>query len=68
MPVCDGSLFQPADQSHFTFANNTQVYTGRLEVCLDGVYVPVCSSALNYNELDNVCGSAFSNGKPFIGS
>ena len=60
VPKCPGSLYQLSNQSSFTFSNNTQVYTGRLEVCLNGDRVPVCTSAISDYELDSVCRDAFS--------
>ena len=55
--MCSESLYRFGNRSSFSFSNNTQVYTGRLEVCLNGSYVPVCASALSYDELDDVCDS-----------
>ena len=31
------------------------MYTGRLEVCLDGMFVPVCTSALSDYDLGEIC-------------
>ena len=63
LPKCDGSLFQYQNTSYFYFANNTQVQTGRVEVCVDGTYIPVCANGLNSSilsqprseELNGIC-------------
>ncbi len=55
VPACSDFIYQQANRSYFTFSNGTKTYTGRLEVCLNGVYVPVCDSGLDVNELNDVC-------------
>ena len=63
LPACSGSLFRYQNTSYFYFANNTQVQTGRVEVCVDGTYIPVCADGLNSSllsqpmseELNGVC-------------
>ena len=62
-PSCGYNLFQFGDQSSFSFANDTQAYTGRVEVCLDGFYVPVCSNAISSDDLDSICAEVQSSGK-----
>ena len=66
MPKCLGSLYQLSNQSFFTFSNNTQVYTGRLEVCLNGARVPVCASAISDYQLDDVCRSVLYDDGMFV--
>ena len=63
LPSCDGSLFQYQNTSYFYFANGTRVRTGRVEVCVDGTYIPVCANGLNSSllsqsrseELNGIC-------------
>ena len=63
LPSCDGSLFQYQNTSYFYFANDTQVQTGRVDVCVDGTYIPVCANGLNSSilsqprseELNGIC-------------
>ena len=67
---CTG-LFSHQNTSRFYFDNGTQVYTGRVEVCIDGVSLPVCADGLNTtNEsypsqqtLDNVCVFLYGSGE-----
>ena len=54
-PYCGSKLFRLVNESSFSFANKTQVYTGRVEVCLNQSYVPVCSDAIDYDDLDSIC-------------
>ena len=71
LPTCDGSLFQYQNTSYFYFANGTRVRTGRVEVCVDGTYIPVCANGLNSSllsqsrleELNGICKIIMSYGK-----
>ena len=60
-PRCFG-LFLYESASNLRFDNGTEVYTGRVEACVDGESLPVCIDGLNTTEsqpsqetLDNIC-------------
>ena len=63
LPTCVKALFQYQSISFFSFANGTQVRTGRVEVCVDSTYIPVCANGLNSSllsqpqseELNGIC-------------
>ena len=60
-----------ADRGTFSYANNTNIATGRIEACVNNVYYPVCANGLNNTlsspptnyQLDGVCNDVLSSGK-----
>lgn len=53
----EGPLYVLSDTSSFTLSDpiSQEVVVGRLETCFQGDYVPVCASALSYEELNRLC-------------
>lgn len=61
-PACPQRLAL-RNTSYFNFVNGSSVTTGRVEVCVDGIFYPVCVDGLSGVDINGVCSSTEGSGK-----